>query len=75
MDILHIGMQGLALFLNESAVWTNQLNGWFSDKISYLPPPNGSLSVIFKVLFQLFKSYFYSIINQYFYIQIVYLKH
>ncbi len=46
---MHSGMQGLALFLNESAVRTNQLNEQFSDKISNLPPPNGSFSFIFKV--------------------------
>ncbi len=46
---MHIGTQGLALFPNETAVRTSQLNERFSDKISNLPPPNGSRSFIFKV--------------------------
>ncbi len=40
-----IETQGLAL-TPESAVRTNQLNELFSDKISNLPPPNGSFSII-----------------------------
>ncbi len=48
---MHIGTQGLALFPNESAVRTNQLNERFSDKISNLPPPNGSLNFILKYRF------------------------
>ncbi len=41
----------------------------FSDKISNLPPLNGSLSFIFKVAFQLFKSINISILH------FLYLKH
>ncbi len=53
VESMHIGTQRLALFPNESAVQTNQLNQWFNDKISNLPPPNGSLSLIFKVQFSI----------------------
>ncbi len=49
VDSMYIGTQGLALFLNELAVRTNQLNEQFNDTISNLPPPNGSFSFIFKV--------------------------
>ncbi len=56
-------------FMNESAVWTNQLNEWFSDKISDIPPPTGGFSLIFKVSFLLFKSFNISTFK------IVYLKH
>jgi len=64
---MNIGTQGLALFPNESAVRMNQLNERFSDKISNLPPTK-SLSFIFIVSFQLFKSLNISIFN------ILYLK-
>ncbi len=43
--------------LNESAIQMNQLNEWFNDKLSDLPPAAGSFSFIFKVSFQLFKSF------------------
>ncbi len=36
---------GTYFFLNDSFVWTNQLNEWFSDKTSKLPRPNESLKV------------------------------
>ncbi len=49
VDSMHIGTQELVLFPNESPVRTNQVNEWFSDKISTMPSPNGSLSFICKV--------------------------
>ncbi len=49
VDSMHIGTQALALFLNESAVRSNESIEWFSDTISNLPPPNGSCSFIVKV--------------------------
>ncbi len=49
MSFICHNLQGFALFPNESAVRTNQLNEWFSDKISNLPPPNGSISFIFEL--------------------------
>ncbi len=44
-----IHIESLATFLNESAVWTNRLNEWFSDKDSDLLPPTGAFSFICKV--------------------------